>query len=160
MSHSDTTRIVAFRDEHAAAFAALNREWLDAAGIYEPADGEHLYAPRDNILDRGGEIHIAERDRQVVGTVALVPAPGNTMELAKLAVAQDARGSGLGRRLTQLAIERARRRGVAQLFLLSNSALAVAVRLYESLGFEHRERPPDAKYETADVYMVMEFGNN
>lgn len=151
-------QIVAYRDVHATAFATLNREWLDAAGIYEEADGKHLYAPRANILAKGGEIYIAERGDEVVGTAALVPGRvDGDMELAKLVVADSARGCGLGRRLTQQVIDRARARGARRLFLQSNSQLVAAVRLYEAMGFEHREPLAAPDYETADVYMVLEL---
>lgn len=151
-------QIVAYSDAHATAFATLNRAWLDAAGIYEEADGKHLYAPRENILAKGGEIYIAERGDEVVGTAALVPGRvDGEMELAKLVVAATARGSGLGRRLTQRIIERATARGARRLFLQSNSGLRAAVQLYEAMGFEHREPETAPDYETADVYMVMEL---
>ena len=60
--------IVAYQDRHADDFARLNREWLDSFGLYEEADGKHLYSPREYILDPGGEIFIAEEDGRVLGT--------------------------------------------------------------------------------------------
>ncbi len=150
-------QIVAFRDEHARAFAQLNRAWLDAFDLYEEADGKHLYSPRETILSIGGEIFVAEERGEVVGTVALIPASEGEFEIAKLAVSPESRGGGLGRRLTQLAIERARERGAVRVFLLSSSKLEAALKLYESLGFEHKQRPMDSPYETADVYMVLEL---
>jgi hypothetical protein len=37
--------------------------------------------------------------------------------------------------------------------------LQPAVRLYEGLGFRHAPLPPDRAYQTADVYMQLEFGS-
>lgn len=153
----DLLEIVAYEDRHAEKFASLNREWLDQFGLYEDADGKHLYAPRTYILEGGGEIFIAEKGGRVVGTCALVQVSDTVFELAKLAVSEDARGEGLGRRLTQCALMRARDRNAARVVLLSSTKLGPALKLYESLGFEHQPLPCDQPYETADVYMELEM---
>ena len=150
--------IVPYEDKHADDFARLNREWLDSFGLYEEPDGKHLYSPREYILDPGGEIFIAEEDGRVVGTCALVPVSDDVFEVAKLAVAQEARGQGLGRRLAELALNRVRERGARRVVLFSSSKLGPALKLYESLGFEHRPVPGHQPYETADVYMELELG--
>lgn len=156
MNHRDF-EIVAFREEHRAEFARLNREWLDAAGIYEEADGIHLYTPRESILDKGGHILIAEKDGKVMGACALVPCFEGCMELAKLAVSPSARGNGLGRILAETVIELARKHGAKRIVLSSNSSLTTALALYESLGFEYAPVPRDQAYQTVDVYMVLEL---
>ena len=152
-----TAEIVVFQDRHADEFARLNREWLDAFGLFEDADAKHLYSPRTCILDCGGEILIAERNGRVVGTCAVVPLSGKVFELAKLAVSGECRGEGLGRRLVERALACARDRGAACVVLLSSSKLGPALKLYESLGFRHRPMPSDQPYETADVYMELEL---
>lgn len=149
--------IVPFRPEHATAFAELNRAWLDDFGIYEEADGKHLYSPRDSILSNGGEIHIAEEQGRVVGTVALVRVSSREFELAKLAVSPETRGTGLGRRLAELAVRRARELGADRVVLSSSSKLSAALKLYESLGFQYLVPPTDSPYSTADIYMSLEL---
>lgn len=149
--------IVAYRDCHADGFARLNREWLDRFGLYEQADGEQLYSPRICILEGGGEIFIAEEKGRVVGTCALMQVSARVFELAKLAVATEYRGEGLGRRLAERALAHARDRGARSVVLLSSSKLGPALALYESLGFRHRPLPEDQPYATADVYMELEM---
>lgn len=56
--------------------------------------------------------------------------------LEDLFVRNDARGSGLGRALTEAVLERARERGCARVELDVNSENAPALALYRSLGFE------------------------
>ncbi|MDQ6633806.1 MAG: MarR family transcriptional regulator, partial [Gemmatimonadota bacterium] len=56
--------IVPFRPEHARAWYALNRAWLDEHLLYEPADERQLVDPVSTILDAGGAIFIALRDRE------------------------------------------------------------------------------------------------
>jgi len=151
------SEIIAYEDRHADDFARLNREWLDEFELYEEVDGKHLYAPREYILGRGGEIFIAEKNGRVVGTCALVPVSDKVFEVAKLSVSQESRGEGLGRRLTEYAVVRARERGAIRVILFSSSKLGAALKLYESLGFKDKLAPSDQPYETADVYMELEW---
>lgn len=59
MADDQGISIVAYEDRFAEDFARLNREWLDRFGLYEEADGKQLYAPRQAIIDTGGEIFVA-----------------------------------------------------------------------------------------------------
>jgi len=158
MPDGSTITIVGYEDKHADDFARLNREWLDSYGLYEEADGKQLYAPRREIIDPGGEIFIAMKDVRVVGTCALVKMSHGMFELAKLAVARETRGAGLGRRLSVFAIDRARELGATRVALVSSTKLTRALRLYESMGFMHMPLPASQPYATADVYMELELG--
>lgn len=154
----DNIAIVAYEDRFADDFARLNREWLDAYGLYEEADGKQLYFPRKEIIDAGGEIFIAVKDGRVVGTCALVRMSHGMFELAKLAVDRETRGAGLGRRLSELAINRARDLGATRVALVSSTKLTTALRLYERMGFVRMPLPASQPYATADVYMELELG--
>jgi putative acetyltransferase len=149
--------IVAFRDEHADAFYALNRAWLDEHELYEPPDEAQLTDPEGTILALGGVIYVALEGTGVVGTVALIPHGPGEMELVKLAVHPSARGRGIARRLTETCLAHARREGARRIVLVSNSRLTAALRLYESVGFVHRPVPDAVPYKTADVYMELEL---
>lgn len=150
-------RIETFRAEHARAFDALNRAWLVEHGLLEPPDEDQLADPWGEILTRGGQIFIAVRQQEVLGTCAVVPHGPGVFELAKLAVAPAARGHGLGRRLVDACLVYARERQSRRIVLVSSSRLAAALKLYESVGFQHRPLPPDVPYATADVYMELEI---
>jgi ribosomal-protein-alanine N-acetyltransferase len=56
-------------------------------------------------------------------------------EVANIAVAAEARGGGVGARLLDAALDEARRRGAAHVFLEVRESNAVARRLYASRGF-------------------------
>ncbi len=157
MADDQGISIVAYADRFADDFARLNREWLDRFGLYEEADGKQLYAPRQAIIDTGGEIFVAIKAGRVVGTCALVRMSPLMFEIAKLSVATDARGEGLGRRLTEHAIDRARQQRATTIALVSSTKLTTALRLYESLGFVHKPLPASQPYATADVYMELEL---
>jgi ribosomal protein S18 acetylase RimI-like enzyme len=74
-----------------------------------------------------------------------------------MAVTPACQGMGIGRKLLQRVIEAARSAGGRRLYLETNRALAAAIRLYESAGFEHlpEDRIVPSAYARADVYMGM-----
>lgn len=154
-----TAEIVPFEPAHAHAFYALNRAWLDAHGLYEPADEHHLAHPERSILAEGGSIFIAVTEGEVIGTAAVVPIDERVVEIVKLTVASHARGQGLGRRLVNACVQRARDAGAERIALVSSSLLHDALALYESMGFEHRPMPSRVPYATADVYMELALGD-
>lgn len=150
-----TITIVPFEPRHADAFYRLNRAWLDAHDLYEPADEVHLANPRGTVIDAGGAVFIAERSGEVVGTAAVAPHGMREVELLKVTVAEEARGCGLGRRLVEVCIARAREMGADTVMLVSSTRLQPALRLYERMGFTHRPLPSPLPYETADVCMQL-----
>ncbi len=154
---SDWLQIVAFERHHAAEFYALNRVWLDRYDLFEAGDEKQLSDPWGAILDPGGAIFVALENRDVVGTVALVPRGPGHMEIAKLSVADRCQGKGLGRRLVRHALEHARRFGATRVSLTSNSRLVAAIQLYESFGFTHDRPPAVPEYKTADTYMSLDL---
>lgn len=150
-----SSEIAIFRPEHASRFAQLNREWLDQYNLMEPANEAQLTDPQAHFLDRGGQIFVALRDDNVIGTCAVVPHGAERWEVAKLAVASEFRGQGIARRLVERCIAYAREQGARRVFLVSNSQLKPALRLYESLGFRYGAVPEVKEYENEDVYMEL-----
>jgi ribosomal protein S18 acetylase RimI-like enzyme len=153
---SDTT-IVTYRPEFREAFERLNRTWLEAHSLLEPADVEYLQDPERHILSSGGQIYFALQNGEVVGTCAAIRASPKVYELAKLAVAPGAQGRGLGRQLSERVLQFARDAGASKIELTSHTALVQAIRLYESLGFQHEPLPADIRYRTANVYMTLDL---
>lgn len=150
-----TVRLVPYAPHHASAFRALNVEWITRHFEMEPDDEAILADPSGEVLDKGGDILIAERSGIVVGTCALLPHTEETVELIKMAVDPAARGLGIGRMLGEAAIARARALGFRQIELVTHSSLAPALRLYRALGFV--EIPVgDMPYKRADVRMIRD----
>jgi DNA-binding MarR family transcriptional regulator/GNAT superfamily N-acetyltransferase len=84
--------------------------------------------PRDRIF-------VAERDRQLVGSIAVKGLPDATAQLRFLLVERSARGCGLGRRLVQRVLDHARHSGDRRVVLETASDLDAARSLYASHGF-------------------------
>lgn len=97
------------------------------------------------------ELIVALQDGDLVGVVGYAP-PGAPREpifppewaiVRLLSVAPAARGRGVGRRLTEECIARARRDGAAAVGLHTSPAMEVALPLYERLGFVLERAIPD-----------------
>ena len=151
----ETLRVTTFRPELREHFFRLNAEWLRKYFYLEEIDHQVLTHPEEEILAAGGQIFFALLNEDVVGTCALKREGTETCELTKMAVDERYQGLGIGRRLIEAAIAEFQRGPCKTLFLETNTKLAPAIRLYESVGFEHQPNlKPDSHYSRADVYMV------
>ena len=146
--------IIDFSPDYSAAFAQLNREWLEKYFRVEPIDDTVLSDPAATIVAHGGVILFAKTDDEIVGTAALKHHGDGNFELTKMAVTADRQGTGIGRALLSAVIARYEAIGGARLYLESHSSLLPALRLYESAGFVHAAAPAPSEYQRADVYMV------
>ena len=101
------------------------------------AEGEepHLLDPGAYFRAAGGEFWVVEEGDVIGATVAVMLHP-DTSELKSLYVHSSLRRQGWGRRLTELAVEHARRHGRTNMFLWSDTRFVEAHRLYRRLGFQ------------------------
>ena len=147
--------IVPFQPALSPAFTELNRAWIEQLFTLEGADLAVLGDPETSIIKPGGQIVFAIDAGIAVGTAAAIRSSPDRVELAKMAVRPTHRGHGLGERLGQAVIDWSRQSGAATLFLVTNSSLATAIRLYQRLGFRHGPFPEHPEYARADVYMEI-----
>jgi GNAT superfamily N-acetyltransferase len=92
--------------------------------------------------DPNQHLTVAEHDGDILGTLQLTLIPGLSRQGATRALIEavrvhtDARGTGLGTRLIEWAIDEARRQGCSLIQLTSDATRVGAHRFYERLGFE------------------------
>jgi len=148
-----------FQLEDARAFRELNEAWIAKYFVIEDADRAALGDPSGYILQRGGHIFIAVMDGRAIGTCALIFTRQGAFEVAKMAVAEEHRGMGIGRQLLEHAVAEAKGLGAKSLSLETNTKLENAIHLYESTGFRHLppERVAPSPYARANVFMEMEL---
>lgn len=123
--HSEI-EIVEYQPQYKKAFYELNRKWIELYWELEPHDIEVLENPEKHILDKGGHIFVALYNGFPVGFCVLCPMPAESpydYELAKLAVNNSIRRKGIGRRLCDAVIEKARDLSGEKLYLESNTRL-------------------------------------
>jgi N-acetylglutamate synthase-like GNAT family acetyltransferase len=147
--------IVPYSDRHQAIFKQLNLEWLEKFNLLEPYDLAVLNNPRENVIDAGGVIYLAEQDGEIIGTAALIKGHDDTTyELAKMSVAEVWRGKGISKLLIEACLEKGRKLHATKIILFSNHQLGDALSLYKKYGFES-VAVEDSPFTTADVKMEL-----
>lgn len=90
--------------------------------------------------ERGARTLIAERAERALGFVILQPEPGAVLSLNAIAVVENERGRGVGRRLMQGAEDYARAEGFRTIALTTAQANLAALDLFLRAGFEIVDR--------------------
>lgn len=140
---------------HKERFAALNREWLERYFRVEEFDAVVFADPEGLILADGGVILFAETEEGIVGTGALVPMEKGVYEIAKMGVTDQCQARGIGECLLTELIGRAHMLGASKLFIVSNTRLERAIRLYRRKGFADSTENRHSHYERGDITLEL-----
>lgn len=124
--------LVEFRDHFGHDWPSANAFLASAERLFEDADAEFLLATRDDDSPPAGVLQL--RFRFSVWKAA----PDAWLE--DLFVRADARRSGVGEALLELAVQVARERGAKRIELDTNEDNAGALALYERHGFSARSK--------------------
>lgn len=100
------------------------------------SDLRQLQHPEDCIITKDGYVLFAALDEKIIGTVGLLKNDGGDFELIKLAVLPEFRGLGVGLKLINEIIEKAKESGAKRIQLSTNHKLLPAISLYKKLGFK------------------------
>jgi N-acetylglutamate synthase-like GNAT family acetyltransferase len=147
-------KIVPFNKEFARDFYTLNIEWLQTYFYVEPYDEEVLSHPKKYIINKGGFIFFILINKQVVGTVALMPIQEKgTYELTKMAVSPEFRGFKLGQELMQHCLDFAKEQPFKRLILYSSRKLENAIYIYRKFGFIEVPVEANCPYKRCDIKM-------
>jgi ribosomal protein S18 acetylase RimI-like enzyme len=136
---------------HKERFASLNREWLERYFRVEDHDQPAFDDPEGTVLDEGGVILMVQAESDIVGTGSLFKLEEATFEIAKMAVTAGWQGRGVGEQLVLALMERAKKMGANRLFIVSNTSLERAIRLYRRHGFVDSAENRHAHYERGNI---------
>lgn len=148
-------KIVAFENQYAEAFRALNLAWLEKYFWVEPHDEEVLGKPEQYIIGPGGQIFFVLDNDQVLGTVALMKISEGVFELTKMAITPAAQGRKLGQLLMNHTLEYARNQGWKKLIIYSNRKLENAIHIYKKSGFVEIPIEENNPYARGDIKMEL-----
>ena len=116
--------------------------WPVALQVAPP---QPAHEPFFNATRQPADVIVADQSGSIAGYLRLgrhmrIPSNDHVLHIDALVVAPDARGSGLGSRLVEAAIEEARDRGIAKLGLRALSNNPTAIGLYKRHGFVEEGR--------------------
>jgi ribosomal protein S18 acetylase RimI-like enzyme len=136
--------IVPYKEEYKEYIKTLNYEWIEKYFFIEP---------KEEILDKGGEIFFALDDDAVIGTASLLKVNNEEYELAKMAVTEKYKGLGIGKMLMEHCIDEAKKLDAKKLTLVSNTKLDAAIHVYRKYGFVEIPLPKEIHYERGNIMM-------
>ncbi len=127
-----------------ATLAGLVAGFRDFWGRAEPTDHAIERGVGTLLADPGAEFLLAPPARgfALIRFRYVVWTDSEECELEDLFVRDAERGSGLGRALTEAAMDRARERGCVRMNISANDANSPAIDLYRGLGFSAWHDPP------------------
>lgn len=103
---------------------------------------------------------VAECEGTVLGGGGIFPSeglPSDTCELVKMYLTPSARGTGLGKKIITLCLEKALEQGFSKVYLETMPELRQAVSVYERFGFTHLSGPMgNTGHFGCDVWMILE----
>ncbi len=107
-------------------------------------------------LPDGALLLVQDDAGEVVGVVGIRRFDDEDAELKRMYLVPEARGSGLGRAMAEVAVAAARSLGYRRLLLDTVASLTAAIAIYEELGFveipAYRHNPlEDARYFALDL---------
>jgi len=135
-------------------FAQLNAQWIEELHFMEESDN-HMVAHPEIYTQNGSHVFSAHIDDNVVGACALKRHDDGQYELTKMAVDSAYRGRGIAQRLMDFIHDYAKTElGLSEIFLLSSTKNATALRLYKRNGWTVNHEGPHPIYARCDIGMT------
>jgi len=111
----------------------LRERWGEAFDASFNPDLDDFVA---NYVERGADVVVMEsQDGELVATGTLASGPSNIGRIVRMSVAATHRRQGFARRVVEELVERARRSGMSEVVVLTDTPWTSAVELYRSCGF-------------------------
>lgn len=87
-------------------------------------------------FNNNGWFQVVEDNGKIVGSVGIYKIDDEECELRKMYLLEEYRGQGIGKRLIENALEKAKELGYSKITLQTNSLLKKAIPLYNKYGFK------------------------
>ncbi len=145
-----------------ASIATIIRTTLTEFGLNKPGTvfyddtTDHLFELFTN--EPLSAYFIALKNGEIVGGAGIYPTeglPNKTCELVKMYLSKEARGMGLGRKMIDLCLMKAKQKGFEQVYLETMPELNKAVAVYKQFGFDYLQRPMgNSGHNFCDIWMI------
>ncbi|MCI0473651.1 MAG: GNAT family N-acetyltransferase, partial [Ignavibacteria bacterium] len=151
------TEIIDYTPNLKNRFMELNIEWLEKYFRVEKEDELILNNPEEFIIGKGGFILFARTGDVICGTVAANKHSSEVYEITKMAVTEDFRGKGIGKKLSEETIKKIKKLGAKKIVLETSRKLETAYALYLKLGFieTEYENGSETRYERPTLKMEL-----
>ncbi len=126
--------------------AGMRERWVDA---YDPSANPDLDNISASYVDRGADVVVAEIGDEIVATGMLWPEGDGRGRIVRVSVDQAHRQRGVGRQVVEELVRRARRRGMLEVVVLTDTPWTSALALYRSCGFN------DVGQDESDTHFVL-----
>ena len=124
--------------------------------LVEDYDQKILSNPQKHIINKGGSVFFAKKDKKIIGVVALMPTDElDVYELTKMGVRKSFRNQGAGRLLINKCVEQAKLNKLKKVIIYSNRKLENAIYLYKSFGFTEVDLEKKSNYQRADIKLEL-----
>jgi putative acetyltransferase len=128
--------------------------------VYYDASTDHL---NELFQQEGSAYWVVEDAGMVKGGGGIFPSPGlpaDTVELVKMYLLPEMRGTGLGSAMIQKCIEEAKARGYKKMYIETMPELRQAMRTYEKFGFQYLNGPlGNTGHFGCEIWMMLPLEN-
>jgi ribosomal protein S18 acetylase RimI-like enzyme len=126
----------------------MRERWGDA---YDPAANPDLNNISAIYVARGAEVVVVEVGGDIVATGMLLPEGEARGRIVRVSVDQAHRRQGFGRQVVEELVRRARRRGMLEVVVRTDTPWTSALALYRSSGFD------DVGQDATDTHFALRF---
>ncbi|MEK6154331.1 GNAT family N-acetyltransferase [Flavobacteriaceae bacterium 3-367] len=158
---TDTVTIREIRAEDNVQVAKVVRQVLEDLGVpkvgtaYADTSLDHMYESYD--VPRA-TYFLVEEAGKIIGCAGVAPLEnyeGNVCELQKMYFLEEARGRGIGSKMMQICLDRAKEFGFERCYLETMPYMKAAQKLYLKTGFEYIDAPMgDTGHYSCPVWML------
>ncbi len=111
--------------------------------------------------DKNAEYWVVKDEGEILGGAGIYPTkglPNSCIELVKIYLLNSARNKGIGKKLMEICIDEAKKRGFSTIYLETMPELSNAIDLYKKMGFVQLDKPlGDSGHFACDLWMLKKM---